>query len=112
MIEPAGQSHRAEHLSLLKSNRYAATTVMNILDDLLPIDSVLDLGCGLGTWLEVCLSTRNSRHVLGIELEEFPANDLKIEPWRILNVDLAEPVDLHRRFDLVLCLETAEHIDP
>jgi glycosyltransferase involved in cell wall biosynthesis len=112
MTESAGQSHRAEHFSLLKSNRYAATVVMNILDGLMQIESVLDLGCGLGTWLEVCLSTKHGRQVLGVELEEFPTNDLRVEPWRILNASLAEPINLHRRFDLVLCLETAEHLAP
>lgn len=70
--------------------------------------SALDLGCNCGPWLGA-LNDLGVHDVIGV-------NDLEI--WdnilfdRSLSVvhDLSHPLDLGRRFDLVLCLEVAEHV--
>lgn len=113
-LSPAGpgrssHSHLREHQQLLNQNRYAASIIFKTLDRLLSIESVLDLGCGIGTWMEAAL-TKPGREVVGIDLEKFAPNELLVPPPAIINTTLELPVDLHRRFDLTLCLETAEHI--
>lgn len=110
-IELIPCSHLHEHVQSLDQNRYAATMVFNILDRLLSIDSVLDLGCGIGTWMQAAL-VKPEREVLGIEIEEFAPEQLLVAPQTIINATLDREIELHRRFDLVLCLETAEHVAP
>ena len=102
-------SHLDEHRQFLPANRYASTVVFNILDRVLTIDSVLDLGCGIGVWMLGALS-KPGRTVLGIDRESYSAEYLLVPSECIINTTLGNTVDLHRRFDLVLCLETAEHI--
>lgn len=104
-------SHLTEHRQLLKQNRYAAARVFEILDQLLRIDSVLDLGCGIGTWMQAA-QAKPGRGTLGVEIETFNANDLLVPEATILHMSLGRPIDLRRKFDLVLCLETAEHLPP
>ncbi|MDE2516995.1 MAG: class I SAM-dependent methyltransferase, partial [Rhodospirillales bacterium] len=108
----AGQlpSYLAEHRRLGPASRYTAVVVGNILSGWVRFESVLDLGCGNGAWLRG-LADGGRRSVLGIEPEAQDPADLQIDAEHILQADLSRPLDLHRRFDLVLCLEVAEHID-
>ncbi len=103
-------SHLGEHQRLKDVTRYAATVVRTILEGWFTFDSVLDVGCGTGNWLD-CFSANRDRTIFGLEMETYAPADLAIDPRLILHVDLGHDVDLHRRFDLVLCLEVAEHID-
>jgi hypothetical protein len=110
MIDSVIYSHLEEHSQLLEQNRYSATVVFNILDRFLTIDSVLDLGCGIGVWMEAAL-VKPGRVVQGVELEAFEPEELVVPLGTIINRTLDRPIELHRRFDLALCLETAEHIE-
>jgi hypothetical protein len=102
-------SHLEEHQELLPSNRCAATVVLNILDEILEIKSILDLGCGIGVWMEAALR-EPGRVVFGVDREGIVPKDLIVTPELILNLSLSEKIDLQRCFDLVLCLATADHI--
>jgi SAM-dependent methyltransferase len=106
----ATYSHRDEHRELLLQNRYAAAIVFNILDRLVAIDSVLDLGCGIGVWMEAA-RVKPGRVVLGLDLEEFAPEDLVTPSETIVNIAIDRQIDLQRHFDLAICLETAEHIE-
>jgi hypothetical protein len=88
----------------------SARTVLPLVLAGLPISSVLDVGCGgRGPG---CANTRRSA------LATFWAwtattsqrDRLLIPDQRFLARDLAQPFDLARRFDLVQCLEVAEHL--
>lgn len=106
----ATYSHREEHRELLVQNRYAAAIVFNILDRLITIDTVLDLGCGIGVWMQAARA-KPGRVVLGVDLEKFAPEDLVTPSETIVNITIDRQVDLQRRFDLAVCLETAEHIE-
>lgn len=99
-----------EHQRLYASVRYAASTVGTILERLFEPRTVLDLGCGIGTWLQV-LAADGRRQVLGVERETYDRQTLVVDPDLILTADLRQSLDLQRRFDLVVCLEVAEHIE-
>jgi glycosyltransferase involved in cell wall biosynthesis/SAM-dependent methyltransferase len=99
-----------EHVRLEADTRRAAVAVVNIIGQWLELHSALDLGCGLGTWLRV-LWDGGRREVMGVDIEPVPARDLAISPDQFLVADLGRKLDLHRRFDIVLCLEVAEHLD-
>ena len=83
-----------------------------VLRTLFPRDfprTVLDVGCGTGTWLKACLDRGAS--VAGLDGIDPNIQDLFVPDEVIRHTDLRAPFDLGKRFDLVLCLETAEHLD-
>ena len=73
--------------------------------------SVLDVGCGNGSWLKAALDL-GAKEVVGVDGAEVSPTLLHVPADRIQTADLSERLDLGRRFDLVICLETAEHLEP
>lgn len=71
--------------------------------------TAIDVGCGVGTWLAV-LAESGVADVLGIDGDYVDRTLLQIAQERFLPRDLTLPIHLERRFDLVLCLEVAEHL--
>lgn len=72
-------------------------------------NSLLDVGCGAGTWLRAALDL-GVREVLGIDGVSIDPGELLVSDQFFRLEDLSEPIDLGRRFDVVLCLEVAEHL--
>jgi 2-polyprenyl-3-methyl-5-hydroxy-6-metoxy-1,4-benzoquinol methylase len=81
----------------------------NLFPGALP-SSVLDVGCGIGTWLRAALDA-GVPDVLGIDGINIPSDKLLIPAASFTVRDLTKPIDLGRRFDLVICLEVAEHLE-
>lgn len=73
--------------------------------------SVLDVGCGTGSWLAAFVA-EGAADVIGVDGDYVPREQLRIPPDRFLARDLRQPLDLGRRFDLVMSLEVAEHVPP
>jgi len=92
------------------NNRHAAQVILGMLFGVFRPESVLDVGCGLGTWLAVAreMGVRVIQGVDGLWLEK---SRLRIPEESVQVLDLEKPFDLGRRFDLVVCLEVAEHLD-
>lgn len=73
--------------------------------------SVVDVGCGLGTFL-YCFKERGINDVLGID-GPWANHDLLfkyLSPDEFLEKDLEKPFNLKTKYDLVISLEVAEHI--
>lgn len=88
----------------------ARETLRALFAEAMP-ESVLDIGCGTGTWLRAALDC-GATAVVGVDGGELPADLLAVPEAVIAKVDLGRPFSLDRKFDLVLCLEVAEHLDP
>lgn len=73
--------------------------------------SLLDVGCGTGSWLRAAQSSGIS-DLQGLDGIALPAGRLEVDPGLIRIQDLRKHWDLKRTFDLVLCVEVAEHLDP
>lgn len=71
--------------------------------------SVVDVGCGLGTWLGACKEL-GVADVLGIDGAHVEAARLHIPADRFLARDLSQPLCVDRRFELAMSLEVAEHL--
>lgn len=89
--------------------RSSAVQVAPVIISLLEPSSVIDVGCGSGTWLSVFRSL-GVEDVLGLDAAFVDRAHLDIPEEHFVVVDLAQPVPIHRRFDLALCLEVGEHL--
>jgi SAM-dependent methyltransferase len=74
-----------------------------------PPKSILDVGCGGGTWMRAALQ-RGVTDVVGLDGIEVPEEYLYVPRSFIMTFDLSEPINLGRRFDVAFCLEVAEHL--
>jgi hypothetical protein len=89
---------------------YSATTILSILlERMPPIDSAVDVGCGVGTWLSV-LQQRGVKDIKGIDGPWVDRSLLAIPQDCFESVDLSKTVRLPRRYDLAISLEVAEHL--
>lgn len=86
----------------------ADATVPHVIDLVRPT-SVLDLGCGLGSWL-ASFRAQGVTDVCGVDGDYVQRELLEIPPMQFVSGDLTQALDLGRRFDLALSLEVAEHL--
>ena len=89
--------------------RKSAEIIVPLVMELLPVASVVDVGCALGTWLAV-FREHGTRIILGIDGDWVPSEDLEIPQDSFVAYDLTRPIRLDRTFDLVVALEVAEHL--
>jgi SAM-dependent methyltransferase len=74
-------------------------------------NSIVDFGCGIGTWLAIAYSL-GIQDLLGIDGLWIEAEKLNPEIINYHLQDLEQPISLDRTFDLALSLEVAEHLTP
>lgn len=91
--------------------RQSAEVVVPVVMELLGPRSVVDVGCGLGTWLSA-FADHGVKEILGLDGAYVDRESLEIPADCFLPFDLAKPLRLDRRFDLVVSLEVAEHLAP
>jgi methyltransferase family protein len=87
----------------------SAKVVVPLVCDIMAPASVIDLGCGAGSWLAE-FARRGVRDYLGVDGEYVPAELLQIPSNRFLAHDLRQPIELGRRYDMAMSLEVAEHL--
>lgn len=71
--------------------------------------SVLDVGCGNGSWLKVAHQI-GVVECLGIDGEHVTSNEFIGDYTFFKPYDLQKPLNLNRKYDLVISLEVAEHL--
>lgn len=91
------------------ARRSAGVVVPIVLEYVPQARSVLDVGCGLGAWLLV-FREHGVTEIQGVDGDYVDRRDLAIAADCFTAADLEQPFSLARRFDLVLCLEVAEHL--
>ena len=85
--------------------------IVRVVADLVPVSSVCDVGCGVGTWLSVWQEL-GVTDIYGIDGDYVDRAHLMVEANRFHPHDLTQPVRVERTFDLAMCLEVAEHLPP
>jgi SAM-dependent methyltransferase len=93
-------------------NSDAPNEIVPILIELFKPTSVVDFGCGIGTFLSSFKSS-GINNVLGID-GPWASKDLlyaNINSTEFLETDLAKDIQLPIYYDMVLSLEVAEHIE-
>lgn len=95
-------------LLVLKSARI----IIPILLEEVRVDSVLDVGCGTGIWLRAFRENGVDR-IKGIDGPWIPEDSLNIPAENFEAIDFYEQrLSIAERFDLAVCLEVFEHLDP
>ncbi|MGC1267387.1 MAG: methyltransferase domain-containing protein, partial [Candidatus Acidiferrum sp.] len=89
----------------LRSAEVIAPLVLEALD----VSSIVDVGCGDGTWLSV-FRRLGVEDALGIDGEYVGDEFLQIPKELFRPIDLRKPFKIERCFDLAVCLEVAEHL--
>ncbi|MCG8547093.1 MAG: class I SAM-dependent methyltransferase [Alphaproteobacteria bacterium] len=89
----------------------SARRIVPMLRDLMKIDSVVDVGCGDGSWLSVFRDT-GAKKVLGLDGDWIDESLLNIARDDFRRVRLDEPMEVADTFDLAMSLEVAEHLPP
>jgi len=93
-------------------NRASAKRIFEILGELDGCQSsLLCFGCGTGEWLAAAKEF-GVDDIRGIEGKWLDKSKLSMDPSIVETRDLEAGFDLGRRFDLVLCIEVAEHLAP
>jgi SAM-dependent methyltransferase len=92
-----------------RGSRASARQILPLLASDLPIRSVLDVGCGRGSWLAEWIE-RGVNDVCGVDGEYVGQGLLTIPRHTFQAQNIAQSFDLHRQFDLVHCLEVGEHV--
>jgi SAM-dependent methyltransferase len=100
---------RGFYRSIESGSERAARRVLPVVFDLVKPQSVVDLGCGDGSWLSVCREL-GIGEILGLDGPWVDPAGLKIPADRFQPVDLAGPTTALPRFDLAMSLEVAEHL--
>lgn len=73
--------------------------------------SVIDIGCGIGTWLSAW-KENGIKDVLGVDGDYVKAEELLVDKTEFVPFNLETGYKSHRKYDLVTSLEVAEHIKP
>ncbi len=85
--------------------------IVPVLVNLFKPESVVDIGCGIGTFLSV-FKKHGIKDVIGVDGSW--ANKALVEkylaPGEFFEANLTNNFRLGRKFDIVLCLEVAEHL--
>jgi SAM-dependent methyltransferase len=81
-----------------------------------PFDSMVDFGCGSGTWLRAAHELVRERgrqpQLVGVDGEHVRKLADRSFPVEYRHADLEARIELGERFDLAISLEVAEHLSP
>lgn len=89
-------------------NTNSANEIVPYLMTLFKPHTVIDVGCGLGTWLST-FKKFGVKEIFGVDSSEY--NDkMLIDNSEFRCTDLTQEFSLDKKFDLAVCLEVAEHI--
>jgi len=97
------------YLALREGARRSAGVIVPLVMGWINPQSVVDVGCGDGTWLSV-FRQHGVQDILGIDREYVTGEILEIPEGEFLPHDLRSPLSMDRQFHLVVSLEVAEHL--
>lgn len=90
-------------------NLSAPGEIVPYLIDTFKPSSVIDVGCGWGTFLKVFYN-HGVTDITGVDGTWVKRDELLFPKKNFIERDLESKIDLDRKYDIALCLEVAEHI--
>lgn len=73
------------------------------------VESAVDFGCGVGTWLSV-LKEKGAKDIQGYDGNWVDQNLLVIDKLNFTSADLSKKITINKKYDLAISLEVAEHL--
>lgn len=104
--EPYDVGYYDQHL---RGSLRSAKTILGQLFEHYRPASILDVGCGIGTWLRAA-SELGIADLQGIDGDHVEKSSLLIDERFFRPTDLRDPFELDRRFELTVSVEVAEHL--
>lgn len=95
----------------MDKTRRAAEAIIPIINEFVRPGSVIDVGCGVGTWLSV-LGKLGVRDLVGVDGPWVYTKMLEIPERSFIVAELDRPFRIDRVFDLAISVEVAEHLLP
>jgi SAM-dependent methyltransferase len=92
-------------------SRQSADVIAPICMELVSPASVVDVGCGVGTWL-AAFAALGVGEVDGLDGAYIDRSLLEIPIERFHPTDLNQPLQITRTYDLAISLEVVEHLQP
>lgn len=109
MIKP-GEVYEKEFFDRQSEGSYnSAKVILPLVQKIVNPVSVVDVGCGVGTWLKV-LREKKVKNILGIDGDWVKEARPLIPEDNYRFQDLTKPLDIKGRYDLAMCLEVLEHL--
>lgn len=106
----SGHEYSGDFYSYIDAgSRRSARVVASLLLPEIKIGSLLDIGAGHGAWAAEWLAA-GVKSVLAVDGDYIRPDQLAVPKKNFRAHDLATPLDLKKRFDLVQTLEVAEHL--
>lgn len=97
-----------------KSTKLSSQKILNFLNSYITINSAIDVGGGVGTWLKTCQELASSENrqcdVKCLDGSYINKNYLVISEKDFIDVDLEQKINISQRFDLAISLEVGEHL--
>src|SRR6187431_869231 len=90
-------------------NTQSANEVLPFILEMFTPKSILDVGCGIGTWLTVAHKL-GVEDICGLDTPFVNKDQMHIAEKHFIPTDLSKPFNIGRKFDLAICLEVAEHL--
>jgi hypothetical protein len=87
----------------------SARAIVPIILHYFSVRSVVDIGCGIGTWLKV-FEENGISNILGIDGPHIDHDMLVIRKEKFVAADLRNQLSVPGYYDLALSLEVAEHL--
>jgi len=93
------------------SSHEAALRILPLVFQVVGPSSVVDVGCGVGSWLAAA-GALGVRRLVGLEGDWVKEEELMDPSIQLLRGDLEKPLECRETFDLAMSLEVAEHLSP
>ncbi len=93
------------------NTKYAASKIASIVYTYFDVDTVVDLGCGVGTWLNE-FKKKGAGSVRGYDGNYVNSKYLVIDQDEFISWDLNKKIIDEQKYDLAISLEVAEHLFP
>jgi SAM-dependent methyltransferase len=100
---------RAFYRALGETSEKSARRIVPMALELVSVASVVDIGCGVGSWL-AAFRDAGINDVLGLDGPWVDDTTLRIPLANFQRARLDQPLGIKRRFDLAICVEVADHL--
>lgn len=99
-----------DYYSIHDENSYkSATVILNQLSNYISPSSIIDWGCGSGTWCKAAIEIWNVS-IIGIDQHDFDGYQMYISQSNYRKEDIRKEIWVNK-VELAICVEVIEHID-